>query len=317
MPNDNSWTKQTSVEIHIVGANKNGDNVAHPELSIPFCEQALAESRKTGDRQAEGDRLLDLARAYLFGGQIEQVLKYYEQALIIFQEIGDRASEAKVFDLIGSMYGDILAQDEVAIMHHGQALNILRETGDRPGEGNCLLKIGMAYFFLHQVQKAFEFHEKALAIFREVGDRKLEAVALGNIARDYFYLQQIMQGNQCYEQALTIFQEIKDNENILGVLANMAYFCLGQKHFDQAIAYYTQALAIAREINDQSNEAMILEALAFAYFESYQGEKSVEIEEAAVQIYETLGNNPLADKARKKLAYFREKTSKKWWQFWL
>ena len=89
-----------------------------------------------------------------------------------------------------------------------------------------------------------------------------------------------------------------------------------QRHLDQAIEYYNQALTITRAIGDRISEAMILEGLAFAYFESDQGEKSVELTETAVQIYEVSGS-PYAVKARKKLAYFREQTSKKWWQFWL
>jgi tetratricopeptide (TPR) repeat protein len=63
------------------------------QKAIEYYEQALVIAREIGDRHGEGNQLGNLGIAYRDLGQVEKAIKYYEQALVIAREIGDRRRE--------------------------------------------------------------------------------------------------------------------------------------------------------------------------------------------------------------------------------
>ena len=75
-------------------------------------------------------------------GEPRKAIEYYEQALKIAQEIGDRRGEGADLGNLGNAYAD-LGETRKAIEYYEQALKIAREIGDRRGEGNGLGNLGM------------------------------------------------------------------------------------------------------------------------------------------------------------------------------
>jgi hypothetical protein len=142
-------------------------------------------------------------------GQAEQAIGFYEQALMIHREIGNRGGEGRALGNLGNAYAD-LGQVEKAIGFYEQDLAIAREIGDRQGEGSALGNLGNAYADLGQVEKAIGFSEQRLAIAREIGDRRGEGNALGNLGFAYADLGQVEKAIGLLEQSLRIGQEIKD-----------------------------------------------------------------------------------------------------------
>ena len=59
------------------------------ERAIEYYQQALAISREIGDRRGEGKGLGNLGNAYYNLGQVGRAIVYYQQALWISREIGD------------------------------------------------------------------------------------------------------------------------------------------------------------------------------------------------------------------------------------
>ncbi len=59
------------------------------EKAIEYYEQALVISRETGDRRNEGNWLGNLGNAYHALGQVDKAIEYHEQVLIIGKEIKD------------------------------------------------------------------------------------------------------------------------------------------------------------------------------------------------------------------------------------
>ena len=80
-------------------------------------------------------------------GELRKAIEYYEQALKIAREIGDRRGEGTSLGNLGNAYTD-LGQPVKAIEYYEQALKISREIGDRRGEGASLGNLGNAYYNL-------------------------------------------------------------------------------------------------------------------------------------------------------------------------
>jgi tetratricopeptide (TPR) repeat protein len=223
-------------------------SVGEYRKAIDYYEKALVIAREIGNR--EGDAWLGgLGNAYSDLGQIQKAIEYYEKALVIVRETGDRLGEGAWLGGLGTAYRD-LGQVQKAIDYYKKALVITRESGDRYNEGVHLGNLGNAYKDLGQIQKAIEYHEKALVIAREIGDRRGEGRHLGNLGGAYSDLGQIQKAIEYHEKSLTIAQEIGNRYS-----ESLKYTCLGdlfsdQDERDKAVQYYNQAIVIADEIKN-------------------------------------------------------------------
>lgn len=92
--------------------------------------------------------LLSAGLLYLRRGETDAAIDYYQRALTISQELGDRALEGNILSYQGLLY-ELLEQPDKALSLYKQALTILKESGDYYAEektleqqGRILLKTG-------------------------------------------------------------------------------------------------------------------------------------------------------------------------------
>ncbi|MBU4372850.1 MAG: tetratricopeptide repeat protein, partial [Euryarchaeota archaeon] len=123
--------------------------------SIELKEKLLSEL--SGEDEISGYLLGSLGILYDQIGSYKKAIKCYENALAIFQEIGDRRGEGANLGNLGTAYSD-LGQVEKAIEYYEKALAIAQEIGDRRGEGAEFGNLGTAYSDLGQVEKAIEYY---------------------------------------------------------------------------------------------------------------------------------------------------------------
>lgn len=180
------------------------------ERVLENYQNALAISRKAGDRSSEGVALACIGFAYRFLDQYERALENFQNALTIFREVGDRPSEGVALGCIGSVYyylgqyewarelyqnvpanhQNVLENHRNALENYQNALVISREIGDRVNEGRILVDIASIYRFLGEYERALENFQNALAISREIGDRTTEITIVGHISWIYHSLRQ-------------------------------------------------------------------------------------------------------------------------------
>ncbi len=122
-----------------------------------------------------------LGVAYKSLGEIRRAIDFFEQALAIHRETGDRRGEGQDLCGLGIAYAR-LGETRRAIEFYEQALAIAHEIGDRLNEGNALGNLGVAYAHLDETRRAIEFYEQQLVIVREIGDRRGEGHTLWNMS---------------------------------------------------------------------------------------------------------------------------------------
>ncbi|MDQ1262626.1 MAG: Photosystem assembly protein Ycf3 [Euryarchaeota archaeon] len=97
--------------------------------SIYYFDQALKISRQIGDRQGEGANLAALGRAYANLGEIRKAIEYFDQAQAIFCKIGDRRGEGNTLWIISLVF-DKLGKRDKATECARAALKILEQIED-------------------------------------------------------------------------------------------------------------------------------------------------------------------------------------------
>lgn len=181
-------------------------------------------------------------------GDKGKALEFYQQALPIRREVGDRGGEGTTLNNIGLVW-DALGEKRKALDYYERALPITREVGYRGGEGTTLSNIGKVWNDLGDKQKALQFLEHALLILREVGDRGGEAQTLNNMAFSYFTGDELDKTIDSLKQVIEICKQIGEVAGEATAHANIAhvYKALGQRA--NAIGELREAIAILRRHN--------------------------------------------------------------------
>jgi tetratricopeptide (TPR) repeat protein len=99
----------------------------------------------------------------------EQARSYYQQALEIFIEYGDRFSQASTLHQLGIVAQE-LREWEQARSYYRQALEILIEYGDRYGQANPLHELGRVAEGVGELSQAKSYYLQALQIWAEFND---------------------------------------------------------------------------------------------------------------------------------------------------
>ncbi len=221
--------------------------------AIEYFEKALKIAQEIGDRQSEENNLGNLGSAYRNLGEYQKVFSFYEQALIISKEIGDRQNEARHTKNLGNAYNG-LGDYYKAIEYCDQSLIISKETEHRQGECSNLGSLGAAYSGLGDYHKAIEYYEQALIISKEIGYRQGEGNQLGNLGNAYRNLGEYRKAIEYFEQSLIIFREIGDKLGEGIYLGNLGVTYGNLGDLNTAKTYYSQAIPLLDSIESPHAE---------------------------------------------------------------
>ena len=222
-------------------------------------------------------------------GQIGRAREYFDKALAIYIEEGNRSEEGWALHNLGRVYGE-LGKIRQAGDYYESAFRAFKEASDLAGEGTALNDLGWVCYILGRLESAQQYYQKALSIRKDIGDRRGEGVTLNNLGRIYRILGEKKRAQKYYEQALDIFREEGDLGREGWTLHNLGkvYNDLGQH--EQAIEYLAQALDICREIGDRRGEGATLSAIGGVYRSLGETERALKYYEQVFRISKEIGD---------------------------
>ena len=248
-----------------------------------YYEKALAISMEIGDKQGEGTWYGNLGTVFQSLGEYVKAKEYYEKALAISMEIGDREGEGRWYGNLGTVFQS-LGEYVKAKEYYEKALAISMEIGDREGEGTWYGNLGTVFRSLGEYVKAKEYYEKALAINMEIGDKKGEGTRYGNLGTVFQSLGEYVKAKEYYEKALAISMEIGDRAGEGTWYGNLGTVFQSLGEYVKAKEYYEKALAISMEIGDKEGEGRIYGNLGTVFESLGEYFKAKEYYEKALKI---------------------------------
>jgi CHAT domain-containing protein/lipopolysaccharide biosynthesis regulator YciM len=274
-------------DLHIAWARSLKQKHAYEDAIKQYL--AAFEIDKVHRPQSAGVELNNIGVIYKEGGDFEQSIKYYEQALDWRRRTKDRSGEAVTLDNIGQSYLG-MKQFDKALDYFNEALPIRREVKDRRGEGLTLSNIANVYMGKEQYTKAIEIYEKALQILLEAGAQQEEANALAGLGGAYTMLSRYDKAAEILEKALKLARQTKNQIVEVAILNNLGQTYQDQANYDKAASTLNQALAIFRERKDRGGEAAGLAGVGVALVAQHEYQKAIGYLEGALTILEQLGN---------------------------
>ncbi|MEG4231779.1 CHAT domain-containing protein [Microcoleus sp. Pol11C3] len=290
-----------------------GNSVSYPINNIISSPQKLAQAANSTREQKIIDAVYLNQEGYdLYQrAEAESALDKYNQALVIFRQVGARGGEGNSLNYIGQVYLSLGKYDR-ALDYFQQALVIFKTLGklpdfDRASEGYTLQYLGEVYDRKRDYEGALASYQQALTIFQELikikkGDRdsflSSEEYTLNPMGAIYFKLGNYKQSLNLYKQLSAINQEQDDHIGEVQNLNNLGVTYANLSEYGQALAAYQEALTKIKLISDCAHqnpnnslcyggeEAAIRNNLAALYFSLGQYEQALDFAQQASVIFQ-------------------------------
>lgn len=171
----------------------------------------LMEELKLEDTEHFATTLLNAATAYSAGGDFEQAVRLYRQAIQI--------------------YDRLLPQGDYRQAGLYNNMSILLEK-------------------MNENAEAAEAAKKALSVIEKLPDNEAQtATTLTNLALIYFKLSENEEAKKCLTRAITLFEQDGENlnEHYSGALAGMGEACYRDGAYEKSLFYYEKALELVKQ----------------------------------------------------------------------
>ncbi len=206
---------------------------------------------------------------YLIGSRFfnsfpDSAIQYYNEALMLSQEINNDTFAAKCLNKIGDLNFNS-GEYEKAIGNLYRALKIFERYQDKRRAMRCFQYLGMAYNEQRMFDKALDYAKQSLDMSRTIGDKYSMAVSMTNIGSVYYSQFDFDKALEYFQQSLQTMEEIKDPQGIADALNNVAMIYEKKKNFGEALEVHLRSLALAKEMNDSRGIAVSYHNIGLVY----------------------------------------------------
>ena len=251
-------------------------------------EDALARSRRLGNRRNEARVLTWLGLVAFRTGDYEQARRLGESALELKLALGPGVELPKSYNALG-----LLAWSEgrlsAAAGLFEQAASSAAAEGDEETAAKAANNLGLVYSDLGEFASARSGFEASLEAGRRLGDRLIEGRTLNNLGMLEIKTGDPTAGLRLLEEARRSYRSSEDITGELNALGQLATAYLGLGEPRRAFALLDTALVLARRHGLRSEEASALEWLGELYREAGDHRRALELYEQARRLNRELG----------------------------
>jgi CHAT domain-containing protein len=178
------------------------------QQALDYYDQALPLRREAGDRAGQAITLTNIGAAHLSLGDPQRAMEYLKQALSLSEGGQSRPEEAQALTILAAA-SSALGNYQQALEYLHRALTLWRAIGERQGESSALIRMGRIYREQGVPQLASKYLEEALRLARDIGETGSEAVALADIARVEYDLGDLDQALNRIGTALNLVETLR------------------------------------------------------------------------------------------------------------
>jgi tetratricopeptide (TPR) repeat protein len=225
-----------------------------------YYEQALVLHSELGDKQGEANDLHSLGEIARRVDDYPEASDYYERARVLYLGTEDKLGGGNCHYGLGFI-AYVQGDHVEAKKRFQEALLLHREIGDELGQANDLAALGEVAILEGDFSAAFICYEQALVLHRGLGNRLGEATALKGLGHAARQQGHYGVSREQYEQALTLYRELRIVIGEANVLNGLGHVACLQSDCDAARACYEQALSLDRMMGNKLGEANNLQGL--------------------------------------------------------
>ena len=216
-------------------------------------EEVLGAPGARDDPAARARTLDAVGGVAYWQGDFEKAQGFYEEALEIHRELGDRAGQAEQLYNMSFTYSVPRTDYNEAERLGEQALAIFRELGDKAGEARCLWALSWNAMQRQDQSQSREYLAAAERAFRELGDLFSLGWALHSLGILDIVQGKLPEADRAFREALTVFSEVRDITGIALLVDDFSWLA-------EALGYRQRAIrlaAAARALEAQAGTGLV------------------------------------------------------------
>ncbi|GAA4468017.1 hypothetical protein GCM10023093_24830 [Nemorincola caseinilytica] len=158
-------------------------------LSAEYYNKAIEIWQEEGDKKMLADNYAGAGDVYFFQGDLASALDYLLKAGDLYNEAGNKENAAKTLVRIGDIYGT--QKDRVRAMQYlRKGEDLYAALGDSAAIGRVNASMGNVHLGQHDHAEALKHYRKALAIFERMGKTYDIAYVCGNAGSAYMGIKE-------------------------------------------------------------------------------------------------------------------------------
>ncbi len=237
-------------------------SMSHPQIALKYADQALAISRKIGNKFKQATALLNIGIIHVDLGNYKLAKSNFEDAVLIAKELKNLNLLARAYGNTGAAYLG-LEDYEKALENYNTTLHIFEKTNDKNGLANVYGNLGNLYFTMSwdsintDLDKSFHNFQKSRDLFSQLKNDMGVAIAHMNMGV-------VLINKKQYEKALELLMMAKPvfekNNSILyeaQCISSIGNCYSGIKEYEKAMYYHKVALDKFKSIDAQDGLAIL------------------------------------------------------------
>ena len=195
---------------------------------------------------ARGKALRAASRAALYQGDYEAAEVYMEEALPIFQQLGDKRGIATALNELGAV---ALSRGRLADARQffERILTIERELGDDWLIANSIGNLGLVAGFQNDYASAYTLHQESLVLYRALNETSGMTIAISQLGYVAMHLGKLDEARTWQAESLKLFDEVGDKDGLAECLGRFAMLANANANFKRAAQLFGAASVLRKE----------------------------------------------------------------------
>jgi len=198
----------------------------------------------------------EMAIAMQQQGDVPTARTYFDKALVMHQQLGDRRQEAIIYRRIGILYNDSL---ELARDYYERSLAIMQSLNDTEGIANAYNNLGVTHNENGKYAEALEYFTRSLALQKQINNLVRLPAAHFNLGQLYLNMGNPGEALKYAQKGLPLARATDNRMSVLELTKLHADAYEQLQDHPKALYYLRQHLAIKDSVMGQENGRLYAE----------------------------------------------------------
>ncbi len=208
-----------------------------------------------------GATLNNIGNVYLRLDDYEQAVKFFEQALVIQKETGDKYSEAAAYTNIGNIY-HYLQKYEKSLQFYLNALECANIVNNITLKANINQNIATTYQNIKRYKEAQKFYTTALELYSQTDNNDGLMEIYHSLALSFFGERKIDSTEHYFDLAIKMAKYIQDFQYLSFIQYDKAQYYRENGKYEDAFKYLEQSQiskdsVLTKESREQINKLTV------------------------------------------------------------
>jgi predicted ATPase/DNA-binding SARP family transcriptional activator/predicted negative regulator of RcsB-dependent stress response len=254
-----------------------------------YQNQALELYQNLGDETEAARTYMNLGNTGYYRGDLQYARDSYERGLVTARQQKDESLTARILSNMAMIVHN-QGDLEAALPLYQEGLATCRRIQDEPGIANALLNLGTLHVYREEFVQAQELFEECRSLSQTIGHRPLYVRSIHNLGVLARDQGNLDVGQSLLEESLRLCQEAEDKYGIGAVWEDLGLLSVEQGNLLEAASRYAQSLKMRQENGERISVAFTLQNIGLLAARQKKIETALYLLGAAEALCESLGS---------------------------